>query len=208
MHSSSPIALLALLSSSYALASPLQDRATCPSESSFAPGAISPYALVPISKSQPDKAFGTVSTGIVTPNDKCTIINLKIPDYIDGVPTALKICTLSFAFPTSAQAYPHKLSASGPGHYTFTGYLTGFGADDTTTYNKQPVPGPSPPLPPAVMVPGNTYKIADLPCGIVPGSGGQTVAGALCSSDSSVQWEQTGPGGDGGCPVGFFVVVH
>jgi len=208
MHSSSPIALLALLSSSYTFASPLQDRAACPSGSVFAPGAISPYALIPISKTQPDKAFGSVSTGVVTPNDKCTIVNLKIPDYIDGSPTLLKICTLSFAFPTSAQASPHEVSASGPGHYTFTGYLTGSGANGETTYNKQPTPGPSPPFPPAVMLPGHTYTIADLPCGILPGSGGQTVAGALCSSDSGVSWEQTGPVVNGGCPVGFFVVVH
>jgi hypothetical protein len=208
MYLALPIVLLALLSPSYTLASPLQLRAACPAKSTFATNAISPYALVPISKSQPSKAFGSVSTGIITPNDKCTIVNLKIPDYIDGSPTLLKICTLSFAFPTASQASPHKLSASGPGHYTFTGYLTGFGADDTTTYNKQPLLGPSPPFPPPVMVPGNTYTIADLPCGILPGSGGQTVAGALCSSDSKLEWEQTGPSGDGSCPVGFFVVVH
>lgn len=164
--------------------------------------------LVPISKSQPDKAFGGVSVGIVTPSDKCTIVDLKIPDYIDGNSTLLKTCTLSFALPTTDQASPHKLSASGPGHYTFTGYLSGFGADETTTYNKQPVPGPSPPFPPDVMVPGNTYTIADLTCAIVPESGGQTVSGALCSSDSELEWEQTGPDGDGSCPVGFFVVVH
>ncbi|KAF2464572.1 uncharacterized protein BDR25DRAFT_337400 [Lindgomyces ingoldianus] len=182
-------------------------RSSCPAGSDFPPGTISPYMLVPISKSEPNKAFGGVSTGIVTPNDKCTIVDLKVPDYVDGEPTLLKTCTLSFAFPTAEQAAPHTVGFSGPGHFTFTGYLTGFGADDSTTYNNQPILGPSPPFPPPVIVPGSTYTIATLPCGILPGSGGQTVSGALCSSDTSLQWFQAGPDGDGSCPLGFFVVV-
>lgn len=206
---SSLLATIALLAcTAFAAPSQLDSRGSCPADSTYPPGAIKPYMLVPIAKSQPDKAFGGVSTGVVTPDDYCTIVDLKIPDYIDGEATLLKTCTLSFAFPTAAQAAPHTLEFKGPGHFTFTGYLTGFGADDTTTYNKQPVLGPSPPFPPPVMVPGNTYTIADLPCGILPGSGGQTVSGALCSDDTYLKWFQTGPKGDGSCPVGFFVVVH
>ncbi|KAH7128740.1 ubiquitin 3 binding protein But2 C-terminal domain-containing protein [Dendryphion nanum] len=205
---STVVATLASLSC-IVLAAPSQisKRNSCPSGSTFAIGAISPFLLTPISKAQPDKAFGGVSTGVTTPNDLCTIVNLEIPDFIDGESTLLKTCTLSFAFPTSQQAAPHTLESSGPGHFTFTGYLTGFGSDDKTTYNRQPLLGPSPPFPPESMVPGNTYTIATLPCGILPGTGGQTVAGALCSRDTSLKWSQTGPSGNGGCPVGFFVVV-
>ncbi|ORY15404.1 hypothetical protein BCR34DRAFT_558758 [Clohesyomyces aquaticus] len=207
MKSRTVILIAAFCATTVARPSSLTPRETCPAGSNFPSDAISPYMLVPISKSEPDKAFGGVSTGIVTPGDKCTIVDLNVSDYIDGEPTLLKICNLYFALPSAEQASPHTLEFSGPGHFTFTGYLTGFGADDSTTYNKQPLLGPSPPFPPPVIVPGSTYTIATLPCGILPGSGGQTVSGALCSSDTSMEWYQTGPDGDGSCPLGFFVVV-
>ncbi|KAF2678800.1 hypothetical protein K458DRAFT_394447 [Lentithecium fluviatile CBS 122367] len=207
MKATLPTTFSLLLGTALAFPPQLASRANCPAESTYPPGAISPYLLTKISQSEPDKAFGGVPVGIVTPGDICTIVNLKIPDYIDGQPTLLKTCTLSFSLPTQSQATPHTVSFSGPGHFSFFGYLTGFGSDASTTWNKQPVPGPSPPFPPDVIVPGKSYVIAELPCGILPGSGGQTVAGRLCSDDSSVEWEQTGASGDGGCPVGFFVVV-
>ncbi|KAF2107828.1 ubiquitin 3 binding protein But2 C-terminal domain-containing protein [Lophiotrema nucula] len=196
----------ALLTTALAAPSFISPRDSCPGDP-YPAGAISPNSLVPIAKSNPDHAYGIVTTGVVTPDDFCTIVDLLIPDYIDGESTLLKTCTLSLSLPSSSQASPHTVEFSGPGHFTFTGYLTGFGADESTTYNKQPVLGPSPPFPPSVIVPGSSYVIATLPCGILPGSGGQTVAGALCSKDTSLKWEQTGPGGDGGCPLGFFVVV-
>lgn len=202
-----PSTLLVLLTTALALPSSLNSRASCPAESTYPPGAISPCSLVKISQSSPDTAYGSVPIGVVTPNDVCTIVDLSIPDNINGEPTLTKTCTLSFSLPTAEQATPHKVSFSGPGHFTFFGYLTGFGATDTTTWNKQPVPGPSPPNPPDVMVPGKTYVIANLPCLIPPLLGPQTVSGRLCSADTSLEWEQTGSDGDGGCPVGFFVVV-
>jgi hypothetical protein len=158
-------------------------------------------------KSAPDTSYGFLSVGLVTPKAKCTIVDLKSPDNLDGQLTVVKLCTLFFAFPTAEQAVPKKLSFSGLGHFFFKGYLTGFGADEKTTYNRQPVVGSSLLFPPVVMVPGNTYTIAELPCLILPASGGQTVSGALCRDDSASQWEQTS-NGEGGCPVGFFVVVH
>jgi hypothetical protein len=204
------VAITALLRAAAALGPLLNSRVTCPAGSEYptGPGTISPYGLVPISESSPDTAYGYVPIGVVTPGDRCTIVDLLIPDEINGELTLPMTCTLSFSLPTPDQAAPKEVTFSGPGHFTFTGYLTGFGGDDTTTYNNQPVPGPSPPSPPPVMVPGNTYTIADLPCLILPGSGGQTVSGALCSDDTELQWEQTTADGEGGCPVGFFVVVH
>jgi len=210
MRAQASVVIAALLTAVTALPPPLSIRATCPAGSQYpvGPGTISPYGLVPISKSSPDRAYGYVPVGVVIPGDVCTIVDLKIPDKINGELTLLKTCTLSFSFPTAEQAAPKKLKFSGPGHFTFTGYLTGFGGDQSTTYNKQPLPGPSPPFPPPVMVPGNTYTITDLPCLILPGTGGQTVSGALCSDDTALEWEQTTADGNGGCPVGFFVVVH
>lgn len=200
MRANLPLALGALLSTALALPSALSTHGECPAEP-YPAGAIDPYLLVKISQSQPDKAFGGVTNGIVTPKDVCTIVDLSIPDEINGEPTLTKTCTLSFSLPAAVKF-------SGPGHFDFFGYLTGFGADESTTWNKQPVPGPSPPNPPAVMTPGHSYVIADLPCLIPPLLGPQTVSGRLCSDDSSVEWAQTSPSGDGGCPVGFFVVVH
>ena len=204
------IAIAALFTMIAAFPPTLGNRATCPAGSDYpvGPGTVSPYGLVPFSKSSPNTAYGYVPIGVVTPGDMCTIVDLKIPDEVNGELTLLKTCTLTFSLPTTEQAAPKKVTFSGPGHFTFTGYLTGFGGDDTTTYDNQPVPGPSPPFPPAVMVPGNTYTIANLPCLIAPGSGGETVSGALCSDDTSLEWEQTTADGEGGCPVGFFVVVH
>ncbi|KAH8901248.1 hypothetical protein GQ53DRAFT_775861 [Thozetella sp. PMI_491] len=203
------VPMMAHVALAAALSLPLNSRATCPAGSDYptGPGTISTYGLVPISKSSPDTAYGYVPVGVVTPGDMCTIVDLKIPDEVNGELTLLKTCTLSFSFPTAEQAAPKKLTFSGPGHFTFTGYLTGFGGDESTTYNKQPLPGPSPPSPPPVMVPGNTYTIANLPCLILPLSGGQTVSGALCSDDTALEWQQTTADGEGGCPVGFFVVI-
>jgi hypothetical protein len=122
-----------------------------------------------------------------------------------GEPTLTKTCNLILDLPETSC---HPINFSGPGHFTFTGYLTGFGATKDTTYNNQPVPGPSPPFPPSVITPGNSYVIAQLPCLIPTGLGPQTVSGALCSDDTTLEYYQTGPKGDKGqCPLGFFVVI-
>ncbi|KAF2262224.1 hypothetical protein CC78DRAFT_520506 [Lojkania enalia] len=207
MRVASIATMLGLLCSAIAAPSIFRRQADCPAGSDFPEGAIAADRLVPISESEPDRKFGIVDTGVVTPGDMCTIVNLFIPDFIDGESTLLKTCTLSFAFPTAEQASPHTLEFSGPGHFSFTGYLTGSGADEDTTYNNQPLPGPSPPSPPPEMTPGHTYTIATLPCMILPGTGGQVVGGALCSEDTSLTWYQTDSEGSGSCPLGFFVVV-
>jgi hypothetical protein len=93
----------------------------------------------------------------------------------------------------------------GPGHFNFTGYAVGSGAQPgVTTYANQPAPGPSPPTPPPVMTPGHSYIINSAPCGIpaqLPGP--VTVSGSLCSSDTALVFEQS----TDLCPLGFFVVL-
>ncbi|RMZ69832.1 GPI anchored cell wall [Pyrenophora seminiperda CCB06] len=161
-------------------------------------GAISTSALVPISASSPNTAYPSVEWAVVTPNDFCTIFNLRL----DSDATQGKICNLVFDFPdTDSGLY----SFYGNGHFTFTGYGINAGAvPGTTTYNQQPASGPSPPNPPPTLTPGNSYVVNALPCGIPPGIGMVTVSGALCSTDSVLSFKQQS-GGE--CPMGFYVIL-
>ncbi|KAF2712987.1 hypothetical protein K504DRAFT_461579 [Pleomassaria siparia CBS 279.74] len=176
----------------------------CPSNSAqpdgkLPAGSISTSALIQISTKQPDKAFPNSNWAKVTPNDYCTIFNLDLP----VAATQGKICNLVFDFPSFQQA-PGQFVFNGPGHFNFTGYAIGVGAvSGVTTYKNQPAPGPSPPNPPPVMTPGNSYIVNSAPCGIpsdVPGC--VTVSGSLCSKDTTFLFEQS----DKFCPLGFYVV--
>ncbi|KAH7057027.1 ubiquitin 3 binding protein But2 C-terminal domain-containing protein [Macrophomina phaseolina] len=164
-----------------------------PAEGSY----VSASAFYEISAKKPNKHYAPSLHAKITPNDLCFITNLVLPPSAAG-----KTCTLKFLFPTKKQA-KQRYSFSGPGHFTFTGYATGVGADDTTTYNHQPAPGPSPPSPPEVL-PGNAYTIFSGPCGVPDPSKSTTVSGSLCSADTTFEFTQsTGPG----CPMGFFVEI-
>lgn len=182
---------------------PLISNLICPKNGVIPSGSISPSLLVPISQQNPDKAYGGSPQAQVTPGDVCTIFNLDLPDTFNGKPTENQICNLVFEFPNQFQAPRGHLSFSGPGHFTFTGYAIGVGATAQSTWNDQPAPGPSPPNPPKVMVPGNSYVINSAPCGIPPGAGKVTVSGALCSEDSSLSFYQS----NFICPIGFYVVI-
>jgi hypothetical protein len=163
-------------------------------------GSITTSVLLPISAKKPKKTFEATEWAKVTPNDICTIFNLDLP----VAATQGKICNLVFDFPSFAQA-PGLFTFKGPGHFTFTGYAIGAGAvPGVTTYANQPAPGPSPPNPPAVMKPGNSYIINAAPCGIpaeIPGT--VTVSGSLCSKDTTFIFKQS----DKKCPLGFYVVL-
>jgi len=160
-------------------------------------GAISTSALVPIAASSPNKPFPSVEWAIVTPNDICTIFNLKL----DSDATQGKICNLVFDFPDTDRGL---YTFYGGGHFTFTGYAINAGAvPGQTTYNNQPAPGPSPPNPPPTLTPGHSYVINASPCGIPPGIGPVTVSGALCSKDSVLSFKQS----NGQCPMGFYVIL-
>lgn len=193
--------LLALLGLTMASAIPTTSNEDCncpvngtlPEEGSY----VSTSAFYEISAKKSNKHYPPSLTAKVTPGDLCFITNLELPTTAVG-----KTCTLKFLFPTKEQA-KQWYKFSGPGHFTFTGYATGVGADDTTTYNNQPAPGPSPPSPPEIL-PGNAYTIFSGPCGIPDPSTTTTVSGSLCSADTLLEFTQsTGPG----CPLGFFVEI-
>jgi hypothetical protein len=183
----------------------LKNFAKCPANRAQPDGklpkgnSISTSALVPISAKNCDKAYPATEWATVTPKDKCTIFNLEL----DSDATQGKICNLVFDFPSLIQA-PGLFVFDGPGHFTFTGYDINAGAEaGVTTYNHQPRPGPSPPNPPPVIKPGNSYIINGAPCGIPPGIGKVTVSGALCSDDTTLTFKQS----DLLCPLGFYVVL-
>ncbi|KAF2463251.1 uncharacterized protein BDR25DRAFT_307857 [Lindgomyces ingoldianus] len=201
--------LVAALAAPSSLASPMslearKSKAKCPVNSAqpdgkLPPGSISTSLLLPISAKKPNKAFPATTTAVVTPNDKCTIFNLDLP----AAATQGKICNLVFDFPSWADA-PGQFTFWGPGHFTFTGYAIGVGAvAGQTTYNNQPAPGPSPPNPPPVMQPGNSYIVNAAPCGIPANAGTVTVSGSLCSKDTTFTFKQS----DVCCPLGFYVVL-
>ncbi|KAF2183031.1 hypothetical protein K469DRAFT_710984 [Zopfia rhizophila CBS 207.26] len=188
-------------------ASPLnirREKDCCPANGAQPDGklpgdAINTSVLVPISKKKPDYAFPATSVAKITPDDFCTIFNLDLP----AAATQGKICNLVFDFPSHEKARD-LFTFHGPGHFTFTGYAIGVGAvPGQTTYNNQPAPGPSPPNPPPVMKPGNSYIINAAPCGIPPEAGTVTVSGSLCSKDTSFTFKQSNVI----CPLGFYVIL-
>ena len=170
---------------------------SCPPGGNLPSDYLAPSLMVLVSAKLPNVKFGKTEIPMITPNDFCTIFNLEIgPDGVD------KTCTLEFLFPK----FPQTLSwyeFEGPGHFTFTGYAIGAGAQLNTTYANQPAPGPSPPNPPPVIVPGNAYKINVGPCGIPTGVPEVTVSGMLCSKDTTLKYKQS----SSTCPIGFFVGI-
>jgi hypothetical protein len=162
-------------------------------------GSISTSALVPISAKNPTVAYPNSDWAKVTPGDFCTIFNL----VVDSDATQGKVCNLVFDFPDYLQA-PGEFVFFGSGKFTFTGYDINAGAvPGETSYAKQPNPGPSPPNPPPVMKPGNSYIVNSSPCGIPPGIGPVTVSGSLCSKDTTLLFKQSNKI----CPLGFYVVL-
>lgn len=176
----------------------------CPSNTAQPDGklpknSVSTSALVPISSKNPNTAYPNSEWAKITPGDFCTIFNL----VVDSDATQGKVCNLVFDFPDYLQA-PGEFVFFGSGKFNFTGYDINAGAvPGETTYAQQPRPGPSPPNPPPVMKPGNSYIVNSAPCGIPPGIGPVTVSGSLCSKDTTFLFKQS----QKFCPLGFYVVL-
>lgn len=170
---------------------------SCPPGGTLPPGFLSPTLMVRVSASNPNVTFGSTDNPLMTPNDFCTIFNLEVP-----ASAVNKTCTLEFLLP-DVQDTSSPYAYSGGGHFTFTGYAFGTGAIENTTYAQQPAAGPSPPTPPAVLSPGNSYIINSGSCGIQSGMDGLEVSGMLCSNDTTFEYLQSSQA----CPIGFFVAI-
>jgi Ubiquitin 3 binding protein But2 C-terminal domain len=170
----------------------------CPANGTLQGNYFGVDGLVPVSSSQPTVEFGFSNSAIINPNDYCTIFNLIVP------PSGLgKTCTLEFLLPDTCQA-GYNYTFAGAGHFTFTGYAFGTGATEDTTFQNQPPPGSSPPMPPTVLTPGNAYVINVGPCGIQSGMPGLEVSEVLCSSDTTFVYQQSR---QAKCPIGFYVTI-
>lgn len=172
----------------------LDERVTCPPNGTLAKPYENPSLIVQVSKKNPDKKYGPTKHPKITPNDLCAAINLSLPPKAFGM-----VCRLSFKIPLKTET-PSTYDYAGKGHFQFQGYLSGFGADENTTYNNQPLPGPSPTAPDNIS-PGHSYTLLQAPCLIPPSLTPVTVGGLLCSNDTSFDWVNS----DSPCPLGFFV---
>jgi hypothetical protein len=170
---------------------------TCPPGGTLPDGYLSPTLMVPVSATSPNATFGPTQMPIMTPNDICTIFNLEVPPSAVG-----KNCTLEFLLPDQNDTFA-PYTYNGGGHFTFTGYAFGSGALLNTSFAQQPPAGPSPPTPPAVLSPGNSYIINVGSCGIQDGMDGLEVSGMLCSNDTTFSYLQSAES----CPIGFFVAI-
>jgi hypothetical protein len=131
-----------------------------------------PHLIVPVSKSNPDTAYGTMYNGTVT-SDTSTIFNFDIPADYSG-----STCSLIFLFPEQSQLQTSAYDFSGPGAIDFA-ELNGV-ADQSTTYNNAPAVGTDYGV--LTVAPGNSYGVAFFPCDTVAG---QTVSYELSSTDGT-----------------------
>ncbi|KAE8454459.1 hypothetical protein EG329_000082 [Mollisiaceae sp. DMI_Dod_QoI] len=85
-----------------------------------------PHLIVPVSKSQPDKVYGTSYNGTIT-SDISSIYNFDIPSSYTGS------CSLVFLFPTQDQLETSSYSFAGNGEFDFAQLSTI--ASQTTDYS-------------------------------------------------------------------------
>ncbi|KAG5955863.1 hypothetical protein E4U57_003084 [Claviceps arundinis] len=113
-----------------------------------------PHLIIPVDKSNPDKAYGNSFFGEVTPS-RSSIFNFDIP-----VSDRDKTCTLIFLFPEQSQLETSSNTLYGDGkiHALALGGL----ASNSTTWNNKPrklSAGRS-----AIVRPGQSNSIASWPC--------------------------------------------
>ncbi|KZF26270.1 hypothetical protein L228DRAFT_264689 [Xylona heveae TC161] len=113
-----------------------------------------PHLIVPIDKSNPDKAYGTSYNGEVTPTIS-SIFNFDIPASDSG-----KTCTLVFLFPKQSDLQTSSFTFSGSGQIDFSSLATT--ATQQTTYNN--APKVSKDLGVFTVSPGNSYTISTFSC--------------------------------------------
>lgn len=143
----------------------------------------SPSYIARISQCKPNKAFGSQTKALITPNDISSIISFDVPKS-----RADANCTLEFLFPRQNQLKGSKYKYGGHGTFFFTGYLAGSCPGPETTFNNQPTPGVFPPFPPIHMEPGYAYTIDVGPCKFAAGT---CVSGCKLEFSLKRRWHST-----------------
>lgn len=158
---------------------------------------LSPAFLLPISIKKPNKAFPAGQTGIVTPNNKCTLTRFDIPAWAEN-----KTCSLTLFLGGCGEEESEK----GPGNIIFQGNIgVRYPVPGETTYANQPPLAPPFTDAPLIKL-GNAYRLGGGPCDFTPGKEFTSVGGSICSNDTRLEFEQSN-GGHGKCPVGFHIII-
>lgn len=161
------------------------------------PGTLSPTFLLPISQKDPKNAFAAGQSAIVTPRDKCTLTRFDIPASAQN-----KTCSLVLTFgECSGKAYE-----DGPGNIIFQGNLgVRFPVPGQTTWENQPPLGAPFGDAPVIKL-GSAYRLGGGPCDYTPGKPFTSVGGSICSNDTTLSFTESN-GGNGGCPIGFHIII-
>lgn len=114
-----------------------------------------PHLIVPVSKSEPDKAFGTQYNGTID-SDKSTIYNFDIPAAYQG-----KSCSAIFLFPKQADLRTSAYDFNNKGGLDLHA-LESAAKQDTTYANQPPAVSVDGSIP--ALAPGTSYVLATQPC--------------------------------------------
>lgn len=114
-----------------------------------------PHLIVPVSSTNPDKAYGNSYSGLVSRSDVRTIFNFDIPASDTG-----KTCSLVFLFPRKEWLTTSAFTISGDGNFGFAS-LAGV-ANQGTTYNNAPDIAKDYGV--LNLSPGNSYRVATFAC--------------------------------------------
>lgn len=167
------------------------------------PGTLNPTFILPVSRKKPDVAFQAGQTAVVTPGDFCSLTRFDIPASAKN-----KTCSLSLFLPKGPCGYgtgPHEFE-EGPGTISFAGNLgIRFPVPGETTFNNQP-PLADPFTDAPLIQLGNAYRLGGGPCDFTEGQPFTSVGGSICSDDTSLSFTES-DGSDGGCPVGFHIII-
>ncbi|KAL2062444.1 hypothetical protein VTL71DRAFT_6710 [Oculimacula yallundae] len=146
-----------------------------------------PHLIIPVSKSNKDKAYGTSYNGKIT-SDVSTIFNFDIPSSYTGT------CSLVFLFPKQDQLETSSFTFSGDGKFDFT-QLSSV-ASQSTTYSNQG--GVKTDFGVKTATPGSSVVVSSFAC-----PAGQAVSYEISSaSGSSLEYFQDyNPS-----PIGLYVI--
>jgi hypothetical protein len=129
-----------------------------------------PHLIIPVSKSSPNKAYGTSFNGEVN-SDISSIFNFDIPPSYSG-----EQCSLVFLFPKQSQLQTSSFTFSGSGAIDCARLTSA--ATQSTSYSNAPSVAMD--LGTLTVAPGNSYSIATFSC-----PAGQKIAFELSAKDST-----------------------
>ena len=163
---------------------------SCPADLPAFPEFEFPHLAVPISITNPDKAYPNTLTPYVTAGDIEMVFNFDIPVSRKG-----QTCVIEFILPNQTQLSTSFFALGGDGEFTFSLSMLGAGAvSGNTTYNNKPLQADPHGFPRGLNIqPGHAWAIGSTIA--IPGQ----FAIIMSSSTSSLTYfEDWNP-----CPIGL-----